>query len=254
MESAFTVFKNSKNAKDASLKYSGTPFSYVLEQAQAGDKEALYFFILQSLDVVATAFMSLGIRGTVESGKEDINEMSHDFFNTFITTLYTLTAKHKGPFFTFDSSKFMSQEDTFIFNKFKYYMFRYAEQVGKKMYGEEAEIKGQELGQEAREEGEHENREDYLTSLDQKPDTREPGEDQQSKDFVDNNKKFMDFLRGGGPVAKKYYKTLMMLAAGESAKDVMAATGLGSDRSGLWNRKKAIKKAYDKFMAKQGNK
>jgi len=267
MKSAFTIFKNSEQAKSASLKYSGTPFSYVLEQAQGGDKNALYFFVLQCLNVIVSAYVKFYIAGRIFE-KEDISEKSHDYFNNFVAYLYTLTNTEKGPFFSFTRNVFITdQDDTFILNKFRYYMYRYAQKIAGDMYEEEKEIKDQEIEQSEYNrkmsgEGEEYNAFEEIPNEKRMISTRRKNKERikmnyevqkkQVEEFIFNNKPFMDYLKQRGKIGKKYYDTLIMLAQGKTRKEISQAMNLNLARnySGLWMRIKAIKKRYDKFKSK----
>jgi hypothetical protein len=262
MQSAFTMFKQSKQVKDASLRYDKTDFSYIVDHAKLGDKEAIYYLISTSLSPIAKAFLTSYI-GNRDIDKEEINEKSHEFFNEFLTYIFRLTIEKKiGPFFKFDPEVFVQNENEFILNKFKYYMYAYAKRLGTHLHRKEMKWKNQEVGEEEFN-AVHGGKEGDVNAYEELPDVSAPSPEVNKK--TDNplldNEEFMAFLkmkrkpealRGTGT----YYDTVMMLANGASLEDISKRYKLNLSRnfSGAWERLNSIKKLYNKFVAKQQGK
>lgn len=219
MESAFSSFRDSAVAKRALLKYGDTPFDYVIENARAGEKDALYYLVLQSLKPIASAFYIFYKKNWQTM---DRDEASHEFFNEFLIKMYEYTAKGEGPIFSFNRNKFSQKEDEFILNKFRYYMYSYAMALAKKM---EQDVAEQDIDSEA---------------MDDVPDTKK------ANTPFEGREDFIEYLRRVKP---QYYDVMAMLADRVPTQDIY--NGLGITKSRFYQITGEIKKMYSAFAKRK---
>lgn len=225
MESAFSSFKNSQVAKAASLKYDGTPFEYVIDNAKKGEKDALYYLVLQSLKQLASAFYTFYKKNWKTM---DRDESSHEFFNDFLIKINDLLLEGEGPVFTFNQDKFAEKDDAFLFNRFGYYMYQYAMALAKKK------------GEEAQEE------ESEMSSVDVNENMAD--ERKVSTGPFSGKEKFMKFL---GKKFPQGYTVMIMLADRVPPEDIW--TGMGVTKQRFYQITAKVAKMYDEFKKRVQN-
>ena len=256
MRSAFAEFKDSLFAQKALLKYNNTPFSYAFENAKDKDQEAIIYFIAKSLGPIATAFTRFYVQGR----KMDMTEKSHDFFNEFFTRVLHQTENEKGPFFTFDSSKFQPEQqadDAFILDKLRYYMYRYASALAIKLYNREQKMNFVSTASDINSYKDEDNASD---TVEQVASTAPSAETSISGDVIFNNKPFMTYLKQKKP---DKYKFLMLLHSKNSPLEVAKAMGWSTNNgaggktrstpSQFYNTRVYITSLYKKFMSVSGD-
>ena len=135
--SAFKKFSNSREVQKAISIYQNTAFTDIQAKAQQGDRQAQLYLINLSLPVIISVFARSYARRNRDS---DIYfDGAYEYLANVIAHLIEITKEHKGPFFTFDATRYPNTSNSFLTDKFRYYMMRTAEHVARKMNQENYE-------------------------------------------------------------------------------------------------------------------
>jgi hypothetical protein len=241
MVNAFDKFKRSIEAKRASIKYDGIPFSVVIDKAKSNDKDALYYLILRNLKPIAKSFYRFYATTQYGASKSDVNEESHDIFNNFIVKLYHLTKQKMGPFFSFNPDKFEEHDDDFLFNKFGYYMYRYFQSVVQKLLDSapSEEIVTSSLDSH-----------DTEGNVDEFMDTVADHRNYDEKDPLEGQEGFIKYLDSIDP---KYAQIVYLLSKNYTASDIAEKFNFDSP-SNIYYYITKLGKLYSNYLAlKAGN-
>jgi hypothetical protein len=238
MADAFQMFKKSSTAIKVVDKYRDVPFLQMLDEIRSGDKDAFLYAIYQSMPVIIKVFNMVIVnrRGYT---RNSYTELAHDYFNDLLIYLYEITDKGYGPFFKFNPDTFVETDDEFLMNKLRYYVYRYAMILAKRLNDSTVDSSTLEVSPPSLEGGS-----DYFDTV------ATPVKAPERSQISDPTREaFLQWLVVNRPKSAQF---LVLLDQGVDAKTIMATLNISS-RQGYHQYISSIKKYYDRFIQDTGD-